>query len=275
VSPNPGFTERRLLDEHSLFPGIVTSLFALAGCWLGRRRHLVAWATGVGVVALGLVLVWPGGVTAWRLLYPLLPGAEAIRGVSRIVLPLLLVVGLGVGLALEWIATRRRTLAALAVAVIVLEQGQTPRSFAMAPLVERSRFIAATAPASCDAFLYTVVLPKPGPLAPYQLEAMWASLFAGKPTVNGYSGYPPRGWWELTSRFLTDRAQAEDLPELANELAALGSPLEQLCWLRLDVRSVPPTGAWMTTRVGSGPTAVTTTPVSPDAAVFMAPGPEK
>lgn len=275
VSRAPSFTERRFFAEHALFPGVVTALLALAGVWLGRRRPLVVWSTAVAALALGLVLVWPGGATAWRWLYPLLPGAEAVRGISRIVLPLLLVVGLGVGVAIELLAARRRVLAALAVVAVVLEQGQTQRSYAVAPVVARSRFLAATLPAGCDGFLYTVVLPKPGPLAPYQLEAMWAGLLSGKPTVNGYSGYPPLGWWPLTEPFLRDRAQPGDLPQLAARLAERGSPLQAFCWLRLDLTGALPTGTWTTTGTGREATAVTTTPVTPDASIFLAPRPKK
>ena len=32
------------------------------------------------------------------------------------------------------------------------------------------------------------------PFLSYQLDAMWASLATGVPTINGYSGYAPRDW---------------------------------------------------------------------------------
>jgi hypothetical protein len=265
ISHLPSFTERPFPGEHALFSGVATTLLALAGCWLGRRRPLVFGSVAVAAVALGLVLIWPGGVTAWRWLYLLLPGGEAVRGISRIGLPLLLVMGLGVGLAIEWLAERRRVFAVLAVILIVVESGQTQGAYAVAPVVARSRFIAATLPAACDAFLYTVVRPKAEPAAVFHLEAMWAGLLAGKPTVNGYSGYPPRGWWPPTEPFLRDRALPLDLPRLANRLVAQGSTLQKLCWLRLDLRGDAPTGTWTMTSTVGEPASVTITPAIPDA----------
>lgn len=224
----------RFPDGQVLFPGVLTLGLAVTGFWLGRRRPLVRWSVTVAAVALGLTLVWPGGFSAWSLLYPLLPGAGAIRGVSRVGLPLLLVCGLGVGVAIEKLAERRRGLAFAACALMALEQGQTQRSFAVAPVVARSRRIAAKLPAECGSFLYTVRLVQPKPLARYHLEAMWAGLFADRPTVNGYSGYPPRGWGAMTGPFLRDEVGPLELPRLAGRLATKGPSAGRLCWLLLE-----------------------------------------
>jgi hypothetical protein len=66
------------------------------------------------------------------------------------------------------------------------------------------------------------------PFYRYQLDAMWASLVSGVPTINGYSGYVPRAWrdfvqadldlnpdvvdvlsdWERTQGLAPDRVQS-------------------------------------------------------------------
>jgi hypothetical protein len=233
LQPPPG-TPSRFASSQVLSPGYLTLGFALAGLWLGRRRPLIRWATGVAAVALGLTLVWPGGFTAWEVLHRILPGAEAVRGVSRIILPLLLVTGIGVAVAIEGLARRHRGLAWGAFLLLALEQGQTQRAFAVQPIVETSQRIARSLSAECDSFFYSVLSESPQPPAFHHLEAMWAGLFADRPTVNGYSGYPPRGWGSIVGPFQKGEVGPEELPRLATRLEARGAAPGHLCWLVLD-----------------------------------------
>jgi hypothetical protein len=53
----------------------------------------------------------------------------------------------------------------------------------------------------CQAFVYAPAYERDGPGVPpswkLQVDAMWAALETGIPTVNGYSGTFPRGYGEL------------------------------------------------------------------------------
>jgi hypothetical protein len=72
--------------------------------------------------------VW--GFTAWAVVFELFPAAQAVRGVCRVGLLLLIPIALGVSIALTSIgASGRRGLAAALGVLAVLEQGQTTETF--------------------------------------------------------------------------------------------------------------------------------------------------
>jgi hypothetical protein len=83
--------------------------------------------------------------------------------------------------------------AALLAAVCLLEQGLQTASFEVAPARADVTWLAARVPQACRSFFYA---PPRGafPSWKYQLDAVWAALERGVPTVNGYSGKAPPGW---------------------------------------------------------------------------------
>ncbi len=178
--------------EHHLGIGFVTTLLAGMGLWSVRRR-------GVGQVMIACVVTvvlvstcWPNGRSAWIVVYRDVPGAAAVRGVSRIALALLIPAGIGCAVAVErW----RRWPAVVAVIglVVAAEQWQALPSYDKGVARERAEAVARGVSPHCVAFLYT---PRNGAGDPwlYQTDAMWASVETGVPTVNGYSGNIPPGW---------------------------------------------------------------------------------
>lgn len=212
LASNEIFRALPLEHEHRLGIGVATALLAAFGLWLARRRRSVQWMVLVPLTMAVLATEWPGGFTLWRGVYLVVPGANALRAVSRIGIAILFPASLGVALLINAISRarrvppsraavqirrrdqRRRTFAVAAiVAVVVAEQGGDPRSYDKLEGRMRVARVAAGIGASCQAFLYTTMGGDDDPWS-YQVDAMWASMERGVPTINGYSGGEPPGW---------------------------------------------------------------------------------
>lgn len=106
---------------------------------------------------------------------------------------LLIPAALGLAGLVQFLEQKNWRLAAwILVFVCLLEQGITTPSFDAAENRERIASIARQVDPRKEAFYY-----RPGPNPPrfiYHIDAMWASLATGVPTINGYSGYNPPGW---------------------------------------------------------------------------------
>lgn len=193
--------------EHSLFLGL-TVLGLLGLCvyagWLNHktlpaRFLLVKLCLGVSAVLFLLSLRWPNGFSLWKFVYTLVPGAIAIRAVTRIWtvldLYLLTAICLGVDTFFKSIfksVVRWRAVPILWVILCLcigeqltvnpLSYEKAPYSYQRAALTQLMR--------GCDvAYLqmrYSVL---------DQLTAMWAGLQASVPVVNGYSGLAPPNYY--------------------------------------------------------------------------------
>jgi hypothetical protein len=155
-------------------------------------------SVGMLVLALFASLVYQRDDTAWTFVTAHVPGAAALYAVSRMGMMLLVVWSIGLGLFLEMLATRGRTVLALgALLVCLLEQGVTTPAFDKQEHRRAVSELAARVDRSDAAFFYS---PHHALLPPwkYHIDAMWASLESGVPTINGYSGNKPRGWEPLS-----------------------------------------------------------------------------
>jgi hypothetical protein len=225
-------TSLALRWEHALGAGFVTLLLCLAGAALGWGDpwgRALALGSGLAIFA---VTSWPGGVEIWRTVHAVVPGAASVRAVGRIALVLLLPAA--IALVALWKA-RAGALPPLAVAalglIVVLEQGRDVADRAAGPLRARVEAIARAVPESCDAWFASI---EGGPANPtlYQINALWATLANGKPTLNGYTSYPPRDWplW---------KARLTSPEEVETQRLALRSWIErwrladrEICWIR-------------------------------------------
>ena len=213
LTPYVPFRGLPLEHEQQLGIGIATALLAGWGLWLSRRRRSVQFCILVPLTMALLATRWPGGFTLWRAVFFLVPGAGALRAVSRIGVAILFPAAIGIAYLVDAISgprrippsqaairiraqdRRRRAIIILAiVAVIAAEQLGTPRSFDKASSREHVARIASMLDSTCDAFLYTSIGGVEDPWF-YQLDAMWASMNSGVPTINGYSGNEPPGWF--------------------------------------------------------------------------------
>ncbi|QDU18553.1 hypothetical protein [Urbifossiella limnaea] len=185
-----------------LFPGFAAvALLVAAGWWVRREPH----APGRPLAAACLVtaVVWAvlcsrvGSTSPWALVQ-YVPGAGAIRCVSRVVLLVDLFAALAVAVwlthALGRLGGRWRAAAAVAGLVVVVgaeQLGHEP------PLTLRADYYPAVdlwaeRLRGADA---AYVVPRPGFSQEYEeVFAMWVGLRANVPVVNGYSGRHPAGF---------------------------------------------------------------------------------
>ena len=106
---------------------------------------------------------------------------------------LLIPAALGLAFLVEFLERRGWAVAGWIVALVCLaEQAVTTDTFDAAANQASIADIARRIDRGRDAFYYHPCHKQRFFL--YQLDAMWASLATGKPTINGYSGYAPPDW---------------------------------------------------------------------------------
>ncbi len=189
--------------ELELGIGLVTTACVLIGLWLGLRdRRIPALLIVTGVLWVVLTTIFPLRVHFWRTMFGVLPGAGAIRALGRVGLAILPLGAVGLGVCADrlvrWAATspRRAVLVVLVAVAIPFEQLRHAPSFdretVEAPVRELAREIRRR---DCRVFFYSGG-GRDVPAYQIHLDAMWAGMLAGGvPTLNGYSGNAPPGWW--------------------------------------------------------------------------------
>jgi hypothetical protein len=212
LATHDAFHNLPMEHEQRLGLGLATLVCAAIGLWFGRRRRVVQFVVLVPLTMAIFATEWPGGFAPWHAIYSFLPGASAIRAVSRIGVALVFPAALGIALLVDSITRARRIppsrtasvlrrrdrrsralLAILVVAVVVAEQVQRPNSYDKNEGRARVLRVANGIGADCGAFLYTTTGGDDDPWR-YHADAMWASMARGIPTLNGYSGNEPPGW---------------------------------------------------------------------------------
>jgi hypothetical protein len=184
--------------EQRLGPGLITFAVAAFGFWRMRDRVWGRIAIGVFLAALLLSLLYPGGWTPWKIVARVIPGAGAIRCVSRIALLLLVPLSLAVAAGLQGIRTRSVVVALCL--IMALEQAQTTTAYDKQALRDRVQTVADVVPTGYKAFYFVTSPPethKEEPWFELQLDGMWAELLTHVPTVNGFSGQIPPDWGPL------------------------------------------------------------------------------
>jgi len=204
----------RLPVEFSMFPGFVAYASAVVILLVAALRHrqnkthrtsilvrAATWSAIVSVVLIAVTTIWSPHVHAWYDLHRVIPGASVIRAFTRISIFYTILFGICVAAIVTWLLGVRKffatTLAVLMVAGLVLENiyGQT-EVFArgdlerrVQPVIDQLELKKREHP--CRVFLLTQA---DIPNWAHQLDASWASIMTGVPTINGYSGGIPRGW---------------------------------------------------------------------------------
>jgi hypothetical protein len=188
------FTRLPVEGEHRVGVGLLTLVLAGMGLWRTRERPAVRLMLGVLLVTVFVATRYRGGLMPWALVFHGFPGANAVRAVSRMGVWLLFPASVGLALFLSRQARAGKGWsAALLGSVCLLEQGLSGSTFDVATARGDVRRLAGQVGPGCQSFLYS---PAGGdsPSWKYQLDAMWAALERGVPTVNGYSGNVPPGW---------------------------------------------------------------------------------
>lgn len=190
-------------EQMTGMPPLLVALFLLA-LWRGPAadRLAVLRALGIATLVTWLLTLQLFGVSPWRLVWQVVPGARAARVVARYQLFLLLPV---TGFAVAWLALQGprlgRLLAAALCALLLVEQlnGYAPVFLDRTQELARLRAVPAP-PAECRAFFVTAARQESrfGEAVddPYNhnTEAMLLAEVLRLPTINGISTFNPPGW---------------------------------------------------------------------------------
>ena len=218
--------------------GLVTTVLVLAAVIRFRRRSAVVVWTLVGGTIVVTTLVWPGGFSLWRFVYGYFPAAQAVRAVSRVGVFLLLPATMALALSIDWLADRVSPVAALlCVLAVFAEQAGSLNGAPGYPKhglsVAAEKIVHQLRP-DCKTFL--VSLPKgQTSVSIMHLLGMWAQLFSGVPTLNGYSGQIPPGW-PLGDVAIANRVDRVRLyASIKSWMEHHGAEIENVCWIAPDV----------------------------------------
>jgi hypothetical protein len=231
--------------ENALGIGTITTVLVVLGLWGARRSPLglLLALAALTLLACFTVVWWPEapdrpGKSLYFWVFSVVPAAGAVRVPGRVVL--LLLIPAAVGLAC-FLSGRRPAVLALVLSVCLLEQGQFQSSYDRHE--NRQRIDAVARRVAPDAVTFVVWRSVSGPQpmdCRTHLDAMWAGLEAGVPTVNGYSGaWPPH--WDLQANELQPGQDGRELEKALNDwLARHGLPPARVSRIHLGEASATP-----------------------------------
>jgi hypothetical protein len=226
------FQSLTMRHEHRIFVGVFTAIAATVGLIVARRDRTVR-LIGLGLIAiLVLTLLLPGNVTLWRAVYSVVPGAGAIRGVTRIVMLVLVPLGVGLACFFDRLERSRRFGLIIPLALLcMLEQPQKAFSFDKRANRAEIEWLASQIPSHCKHFLFT-----PGhgarPWYKYELDAMWAAVERQVPTVNGYSGLWPKEYLPFMANTIEQPMDRKPIQEFLDRWpTAHGFVFDPDCWI--------------------------------------------
>jgi hypothetical protein len=232
------FNTLPLFWEHEIGLGLVTSAVAIWGIWHNRQNPIVRLSGLVAITIVIAVTFFPGGHTLWRIPYALVPGAKAMRGMTRIALLLLVPASIGGALFTNYMLGKQRYgVLAVALALSLVEQARSQLSYSKDDFRRRTDEVVQLIRPHCQAFYYSVLAGRQVFIYD-QLDAMWASMKLGVPTVNGYSSnYPPQWGSPLTPGLLFNAVSTpEEEKQLGHFLdawlAAKNVQRDDVCWIR-------------------------------------------
>jgi hypothetical protein len=182
--------------EHVMGFGLLTILVGLAGLWLRRRDPIAQWL----VIIVGLIVILStvvAGHSLWRLVHQVVPGANAIRAVTRIWLVCVLPLALAVAAVIGRLERRGYACAALLLGALCVGEQLYPKGgYDKVQVRAEVARIARAIPPTARAFFVSVSRAE-WEVRPHY-DAMWAALEANLPTINGYLGNYPRGYDLIT-----------------------------------------------------------------------------
>lgn len=198
------YNDLPMAHEHHMFLGfLVILLTGLTAYTLLFRENILNFERSliikvcllVAITMFILCLRLPNGWSLWRIIYELVPGASAIRSVTRIwtlfYFYLIVAVMLCLDSLIHTMTDKRLRIAVLTLLCIgcVLEQNviNLP-SFEKLPVTQEVTQIQELMQKNCNV-AYVILNPE-NPWVSH-LSAMWAGIRANVPVVNGYSGSAP------------------------------------------------------------------------------------
>ena len=214
-----------------LIAGLVAAPVSLAVTAPRRFRPPARLLIRAMLIAVAFVTLFYHQDSLWFRYCTGIPGAAAIRAVGRIVLILLIPAALGLASLVEFLERRGRVVAAWIVALVCLaEQGVTTDTFDAAENRASIAALVRRIDRGRTAFYYHPCENQRN--FRYQLDAMWASLASGLPTINGYSGHFPRDFVPL---FYIDSDPDREVEDVLTEWERVrGLSSDRIQWIGAD-----------------------------------------
>lgn len=212
--------------------GVITGILVLAGAILWRRRPIIRIMLWITAIILVITFTIPGGWTLWTYVAAPIPGATAIRAVTRWGLFLLFPFAVGLACCLDEVYGRRGWAeVALLGLMVMLEQAVQIQHYDFRAFEHEARQYASQLKSACGDFLISGPSGGPRPGVYMQVISMWTQIFSGIPTLNGYSGGQPPGYVFSTP---LDNVRnyvilREGIERWERQYPAAGS---RTCWLR-------------------------------------------
>ncbi|MFL6234561.1 MAG: hypothetical protein ACJ76N_15625, partial [Thermoanaerobaculia bacterium] len=221
--------------EQRLFVGAVTLVCAGLGVWSWRESP---WMRLLAVLTVSLVVLTtelPGGFSLWHAVRAAVPGARALRIVSRV--GVLLAFPAGVGLAAFFSRPRRTVATALLLGLCLADQAYSEYTFSKIRTREVVAAYAAAVPPGCRN-AYLAVRTAPGADRPhwvFQEEIQLSELARGVPLVNGgYTRFYPPGYGMLGRNvFSSPEERALIRRDFDAWLTLYGLSPRDVCWIEV------------------------------------------
>ena len=203
--PTTGFSPE---EAGTGVPPLLLGTFLVATAWLyrdqrggDRDRPSLPYVIAVAALVTWILCIRIGPFTAWSAVYHLVPGAKAVRAVTRyqifLVAPVVLVA--------VWYLARARfggvPLAFAFCAALLVEEANTlpPIGVERPQEVERLKRIGVP-PSQCGAFFVTSARdgglydPEVDAKYSHNVDAMMVAETTNTPTINGFASFAPPGW---------------------------------------------------------------------------------
>jgi hypothetical protein len=203
-----------LLEQYN-FPGsilmiltgmIVYNLLKNKNAAFGNQKKLISAFAITGLFVAFCITDFGQGVSLWRLIYQVIPGASAIRAPIRIFLTLLpcLIIS-GMVFLNECLKTSRlsqsttKCLLSCIIVLAIFEQRTMPYTYDAASVRAKDAELSQVIKQYCQTAYISPFKQQNEELSFVsgiyaQVDAIWAGINANVPVVNGYSGYSPPGF---------------------------------------------------------------------------------
>lgn len=198
--------------EFNIFVGIVplgSTAYWLAQRLRQRSGESLGHISAVMVFIIFILTVRFNVDSLWRLFMPIIPGAGAVRGMSRVCLVLLLPIGICAAATWQELTQKKwKFQASLFLFLLVFEQfNQNTYAIQKNDVIAHAERVAKMIGKNCDSFYL-----RGGDEPDFEthIDAMSASLNTRIPTLNGYSGGIPPQYAKLSLNQLKD-STTEDL----------------------------------------------------------------
>ena len=230
-----------MAHEHNMFMGSVPLALGFGGLIWGSKLLRQERALMGGALLIPAILTLSvGGASLWYLIYGL-PLASAIRVMTRLDQVFLFPLAFGAMLITDKLIDRfprRETVVVILLATCMLSEAAAVRMRVDKRSVWRERLVNKLQQVPNElpdnAILFFAQSNEPSPLT--EIDAMWAALVKGVPTLNGYSGLGPPGYHynygsdcaELPTRvtaylrFVHQDKNAEKYREIASRVVPVG-----------------------------------------------------